>query len=184
MFLRHATSKILKSPKIGLKPSYDAVWGWSAFETSNAWTKMTKMLPYFSTNPVINLIKNRDEHISLTYNPTTRLGLQNLSPIFKSARMVRDVYVNVVEDIIGILFWIFARNDARILRISILINVAAHRKSCSAILLAWLNWVTPGNLRFFSFVTSNIENNYYGNETHWHVVDDPMMLVVHSHSFS
>ena len=62
------------------------------------------MLPYFSTNPVINLIKNRDEHISLTYNPTTRLGLQNLSPIFKSARMVRDVYVNVVEDIIGILF--------------------------------------------------------------------------------
>ena len=98
--------------------------------------------------------------------------------------MVRDVYVNMVEDIIGILFRIFARNDACILRISILINVAAHRKSCSAILLARLNWVTPGNLRFFIFGTSNIENNYYGNETHWHVVDNPMMLVVHSHSFS
>ena len=97
-----------------------------------------------------------NENLSLTYNPTTRLGLQNLSPIFKSARMVRDVYVNMVEDIIGILLRILPRYDACIFRISVFINVAAHRKSRSAILLARLNWVTPGHLWFF-FVASNIQ---------------------------
>ena len=91
----------------------------------------------------------RKKKFLLTYYPTTRLGLQNLSPIFKRARMVRYVYVDMVEDIISIFFWIFTRNDACILRISILINVAAHGKSGSAILLTRLNGVTPGDLRGF-----------------------------------
>ncbi len=75
--------------------------------------------------------------------------------------MVRDDDVDVVEDVEGVGLVVRPGDDAGVLGVVLLVHVAAHGEAGGAVLVAALHRVAPGD---------------------GHVVDDPVVLVVHAHA--
>ena len=61
--------------------------------------------------------------------------------------MIADGDVNVVENIVRVGLVIVLRDDARVLRVSALVDVAAHREACGAVLLVAFDGVAPSHLQ-------------------------------------
>ena len=60
--------------------------------------------------------------------------------------MVGDGDVDMVEDVVSVGLAVVLRDDARVLRVAVLGNVAAHGEAASAVLLVALDGVTPRHL--------------------------------------
>ena len=54
--------------------------------------------------------------------------------------------VDVVEDVVRVGLAVVLRDDAGVLRVSVLVDVTAHREAAGAVLLVALNRIAPGHL--------------------------------------
>ena len=85
---------------------------------------------------------------------------QIFSPILVASFVIVDGYINMVEDVIAVCCWKVSADDTSIFGVTSLIHVASHGEASTTISLTILHWVTPCD---------------------WHVVNNPVMLVVHEH---
>ena len=88
-------------------------------------------------------------------------GAEVLAPVLAVTVVVVDHDVHVVEDVVAVRGAVVPADDAGVLGVALLVDVAAHGEAGGAVVLAVLHGVTPG---------------------HGHVVHDPVVLVVHEHA--
>ena len=96
-------------------------------------------------------------------NPPTIAILEVLAPVLVLALVVVDGDVNVVEDVVVVGAGVVPADHTGVLGVAFLVHVTAHREASATVVLSVLHGVAPG---------------------HWHVVHDPVVLVVHEHSFT
>ena len=77
--------------------------------------------------------------------------------------MIVDGDVNMVEDVVVVRGGELSADDTCILGVTSLVYITSHWEPCAAVMLTILHGIAPG---------------------HWHVVHNPVVLVVHKHSLS
>ena len=97
------------------------------------------------------------------HNPSPLGSIEIFCPVLLLPVVVRDDDINMVEDVVVISAGVVSGDHTGVLRVSFLINVTPHREAGTAVVLAVLHGITPG---------------------HRHVVHNPVVLVVHEHSFT